>query len=135
MKAALIVIAMFVGCAVCVSLVPDPDPEVERARTARRAAEKKVDPCRADLECWSDKHHLDARMACTPLVEAYASYDTDWDFLADFDREIWVDKAAGIVSYHGRDVKFKNGFGAWQRMTYWCDYNPSSKTASITDIR
>ena len=41
MKAALIVIALFVGCAVCVNLLPDQDPEVERARAARRAAEEK----------------------------------------------------------------------------------------------
>ena len=38
MKAALIVIALLVSCTVCVNLVPD--PEVERARAARRAAEE-----------------------------------------------------------------------------------------------
>ena len=37
----------------------------------------------------------------------------------------------GIVSYFGDDVKFQNMFGAWQRMSYWCSYDPEAKTAEI----
>jgi hypothetical protein len=40
---------------------------------------------------------------------------------------------AGIVTYIGDKVKFQNGYGAWQRVTYECDFDPTGE--SVLDIR
>ena len=45
----------------------------------------------------------------------------------------WKDQKAGVLTYFGAEVKFQNGFGAWKRMKYACDYD--TKTETVLDVR
>lgn len=101
--------------------------------SARRGSSKEL-ACRQELQCWGDKHSLRATLACQPLIENSARYNYEWTdgwLGAKLTRFRWKKRKAGLISYYGDKVKFQNGFGAWVRMAYWCDYNPASKTASV----
>ena len=52
-----------------------------------------------------------------------------------FDKRIWRDRDAGVVSYGGNHVKFQNRFGAWQRLSYWCNYNPDTRAAKLVMLQ
>ena len=88
--------------------------------------------CRGDAECWNKKHFLDADLKCARLVESWAKYDYEWtDGWTEkkFDLWGWADRDVGILRYTGEQIKFQNGFGAWQRMYYVCDYNTETEQA------
>ena len=92
--------------------------------------------CRADLQCWGDKHNLRATRPCQLAIEKLALYDYEWTdgWLGfKFDSFAWKDREAGILAYHGSEIKFQNAFGAWQRASYWCDYDPNTQT--VLDAR
>lgn len=104
------------------------DAELEASKDLR---------CRQDLQCWGGEHQMLATFACQPLVEAAAQYSYEWTdgFLGSkFGRWRWEDRAAGTLAYTGNSVKFQNGFGAWQNMTYWCEYDPATDSAELTVI-
>ncbi len=106
--------------------------------TDKEKEESKEKRCRQDIQCWGDKHSLAATFACQPLIEARAKYDYKWTdgwFGAKLQRFRWKDRKVGSVSYTGDQIKFQNGFGAWQKVTYWCDYNPKTKKASARVIQ
>ena len=93
--------------------------------------------CRQSLQCWGDRHSLRATFACEPLIESMARFDHEWTdgFLgAKFDRFRWLDREQGYVSYLGDQIKFQNGFGAWQNATYRCDYDPVSEAVLDTEV-
>ena len=90
--------------------------------------------CRNDLQCWGDKHSLRATFACQPLIENSAKYDYEWTdgwLGTKLTRFGWKKRKEGVLAYYGDQIKFQNGFGAWVRMAYWCDYNPATETASV----
>lgn len=91
--------------------------------------------CRQDLECWGKQHQIDVEVLCTMAVESQARFDVEWTdgFLElKFDRWRWDDRSTGTLAYTGNKVKFQNGFGAWQPVTYWCHFDPASQTARAT---
>ena len=92
--------------------------------------------CRQSAACWGDEHMVMAASACAPVVERLAQYAHEWTdgFLGfKFSRYRWSDKDRGVVTYIGDEIRFQNGFGAWQNYVYECDYNPS--TESVEDVR
>lgn len=92
--------------------------------------------CRQDLRCWGEKHHVAAARVCQPLIERMAKYDLQWTDAwhePKMSRFAWKDKDAGIIVFLGDKVKFQNGFGAWQQVTYHCDYN--TLTGEALDVR
>ena len=91
--------------------------------------------CRASLQCWGDKHSMRATVACRPLIESLARYDYKWTvgwLGAKLERFSWKDRKEGSISYTGNKIKFQNGFGAWQNMTYWCHYTPKTGYAEVS---
>ena len=36
----------------------------------------------------------------------------------------WHNKDSGLSCVLFDEIKFQNGFGAWQRMNYFCNYDP-----------
>ncbi len=95
-----------------------------------QAANEKA--CDADLQCWMDKWIIEASLHCKSAVESQARYAHQWtDGWLDmkFPRARWKDRSKGILSYWGDKVQFQNGFGAWVKMAYWCDFNPYTKEA------
>ena len=91
-----------------------------------------------NLKCWSLRHMTSANLACTPLIESLAKFDHEWTSglggQSKFKHYEWDDEAAGLLSYWGNEIKFQNGFGAWQKMAYWCYYDPRSGLASVEVI-
>lgn len=100
--------------------------------TEKRIEAAKANACRADLQCWGDKHHLRATVYCKEAVERLARYAHKWTdgwLGAKFPRFRWGKKSEGIIVYLGDKAQFQNGFGAWVRIRYQCEYNPDTKAA------
>ena len=90
--------------------------------------------CRQDLECWGEKHLVDATVTCQSLIEGLARYDFRWThgfFGTKLERWRWDDRKEGSLSFTGDELQFMNAFGAWQRIVYWCHYNPTAETARV----
>ena len=90
--------------------------------------------CRQNLQCWGEKHALAATFACQPLIEGAAKYDYKWTdgwLGTKLPRFRWKDRKAGTLSYTGDKIKIQNVFGAWQRVVYWCHFDPATKAASV----
>lgn len=104
----------------------------EPTEDEKKAAKDTI--CRNDLRCWGDKHQMGATFACQPLIEQRARYSYEWTdgwLGSKLTQFRWKDRKVGTLSYYGDKVKFQNGFGAWQRVAYWCHYNPATKTAEV----
>jgi hypothetical protein len=85
--------------------------------------------CDADAKCFAEKHLGDAAGPCRRSIEALASYDFQWIEGPKFSvSERYPDNPA-IITYSGDRIRFQNAFGAWQVMTYACDYNVVSGEA------
>ena len=92
--------------------------------------------CRADLQCWGDKHSLRATRPCQLAIEELALYDYEWTdgwLESKFDRFAWRNSRARTLTYHGSRIKFQNVFGAWRQASYWCVYDPNTQT--VLDAR
>lgn len=90
--------------------------------------------CRKDLSCWAEKSLGRAIYPCQKAVEHLANYSVRWvdgTFEMKFDHYRWLDQKAGTVVYIGDKAEFQNGYGAYQRVTYQCSYDPS--TEKVTD--
>jgi hypothetical protein len=86
--------------------------------------------CVADFNCWANRHMRGANKACAPQIEAWAKYDYAWDTStaeARFTRAI-LHNNGKQVSYLGDAIKFQNGFGAWVRHSYSCNFDVASKS-------
>lgn len=92
--------------------------------------------CRADLQCWGNKHSTAAGIRCKRPIERAASYSFEWTdkwYEPKVSHFGWKNKEAGLVTFIGDKVKFQNGFGAWQNMIYECDYDPGKE--QVLDVR
>jgi hypothetical protein len=104
----------------------------ERAKAEHATAEA----CERDLQCIGNEKSIEAAFACRPWVERMAKNDFQWTdhwYEGKFDRFRWHDKSHDVITYVGDKIKFQNGFGAWVRSKYECDYNFRKK--SVADIR
>lgn len=92
-------------------------------------ATPKVDPatCRKELSCWAEEKIVTAGIECKRPVEGLAKYNARWtDGVLDmkFSHYRWKDQAKGTVTYIGDKIEFQNGFGAYQKHIYECDFDP-----------
>ena len=102
--------------------------------TPKEGEQSKELACRNDLHCWGNKHAEFAIFACQPIIESLAKYDYEWTdgwFGTKLKSFRWKDRKEGSLSYKGDEVKFQNGFGAWQRVIYWCHFNPANGYAEV----
>ncbi len=114
-----------------ITKMPEPLRAYGKVTDEQTAAIEK-NACRADMQCWGDKHLLEATRYCKPALERLAKYAHKWTdgwLEAKFPRFRWGKKGKGIIVYLGDKVQFQNGFGAWVKMSYWCDFNPHTKEA------
>lgn len=102
---------------------------VEREAEKARRVEHAEQACRNSLQCWGDKHSLYASTACAPQIEAQAKYQAEWTdgWLGSKFDQFRRGTTPTSVIYMGNQVKFQNGFGAWSRMQYECEFDPESK--------
>ena len=80
-----------------------------------------------DDDCVQE-HFLTAEVYCPPYIESVAEWDYDWTdgwLESKFDRAHRLD--GGVVRYVGDKIKFQNGFGAWQHVSYTCDIDTSTE--------
>ncbi|MBA4204630.1 MAG: hypothetical protein C0457_06550 [Polymorphum sp.] len=108
----------------------------KRAEHMAKIAAENEAACLKDLKCVAEKAWLEASSACERFVERSAKYQFEWtDGLLDtkFTHYRWFNQDAGQVTFFGDKVKFQNGFGAWQNMIYFCDYD--TKTKTVLDLR
>ena len=71
------------------------------------------------------------------MIESTAKYDYEWTdgwLGTKLARYRWEDRKAGSVSYTGDKIKFQNGFGAWQKMTYWCHFDPNTNMVEASVV-
>lgn len=101
-------------------------------------AKPKVDDatCKKDLQCWGDKHSIAAGVYCKDPVGSLAKYSVRWtDGMLEpkFSRFRWLNQADGTLTFLGDKIEFQNGFGAFQKHIYECDFNPA--TNKVLDVR
>lgn len=96
-----------------------------------------ADSCSRDLRCWGDKNQFIATRRCRVAVENRAKYQFRWDdsWLEEkFPRFRWGNRERGTVIYVGDLISMQNGFGAWQRMRYACEFDPKLEAAIDVEV-
>ncbi len=97
----------------------------EKERERRESAEK-LERNKNDAEWLGNQYGLIATPSCKRAVQSLARYDYEWT-------DGWLDmkfpsflsevKEPFTVTFTGDRIKFQNGFGAWQKKQYYCDYD------------
>lgn len=83
--------------------------------------------CMKTLQCWGDRHTTSASIRCDNYIEKLAKYSFKWTdgiLESKFSHFRWKNKSKGIVTFIGDKIQFQNGFGAFQKSIYECDYSP-----------
>ena len=81
---------------------------------------------RARLRTVGDGSIMSAGVYCKEHVEDLAKYTHKWTdgiLGLKFSQFEWKDYEKSIVRYWGDEILFQNGFGAWVKHVYWCDYD------------
>ena len=104
----------------------------EEAQKASKAVEKAT--CGGDIDCATKRARSRAEPRCARLIEDSARYRYEWtDGLGSkFFRAEWsrYDAYTGefgemrIIEFRGNSLRLENGFGAYQRVVYECDFDP-----------
>jgi hypothetical protein len=84
--------------------------------------------CRVDLSCSKEYAKLSgAEEVCTKAVESLARYDFEWT-------ERWFNRFPGArllnerrILIGGEAIRFQNGFGAFGKYKYTCEWDLDSK--------
>ena len=88
----------------------------------------KDEACLMDADCIRDKTSWLSRAGffCSPHIEDQAAYSHEWTdgFIEPKFSRFVARPDRNAVHYFGDKLKFQNGFGAWQRMSYSCLYDP-----------
>lgn len=125
---ALVVFAVPVLIAVVIPFFkPPPPPTPEKQRAALP-----VDQCAEDLQCWGERNIARATPACTAAVINLAKWDHQWTDGIGKPRFSRWGRGTGhrTLIYTGEQLRLQNGFGAWQRVRYACEFDPASGTAT-----
>lgn len=99
-----------------------------KALAAQKEAEEKAELQKNinNAEWLHNKYSYKAIYPCQKAVEKLAKYDFEWTdgFLeSKFDSYATKTPQPGVIRIFGDKIKFQNGFSAWQRVKYSCDYN------------
>lgn len=86
--------------------------------------------CDGDVTCAGSRAQWRAEQACLPLIEAQAQYEVRWVGeklpLGRWSERYDILKSHGperVIQYEGSGALFQNGFGAWNRLRYECDFD------------
>lgn len=83
-----------------------------------------------------DKFNVSAGVYCKEPVTRLAKYTARWtDGMLEpkFSHFRWLDKSQGTITYIGDKIEFQNGFGAFQKHIYECDFDPAR--TQVLDVR
>jgi hypothetical protein len=81
-----------------------------------------------DADYLFKEYGSDARVGCEPEIERLAKFNFEW-----FDK--WYETRfprylvlrPGVLVVAGHQIRFQNGFGGWQIMSYMCEYDTKNK--------
>lgn len=124
----LFIVVLIGGCSAWVSYRASEDPEQKRLQAERALSDEE---CSKDLRCWGERHAINAHGPCVAAVEKLANYTSRWvdgTLEMKFPRFRFGSKENKTVIYTGDAIEFQNGFGAFQRHVYFCEYNPLTGT-------
>lgn len=114
------------------------EAERKAAQAKRREAERaaKAAQCAKDFDCWSRKALGTASEHCQQAVERKARYDYEWidGWGLKFPLTL-PGKQSDSAIYAGDRIKLQNGFGAWQRHTYLCEFDVKRERVVEVHIR
>lgn len=108
-------------------LLPDSPKPVEVKPVAVNIPEIQCMPDSA--LCLGKQNRSKALPQCVAAIESRSLYDFKWtDGLFGepkfrVDDYMWVDPANGVIAYSGNQIQMQNGFGAWKRVNYQCQFN------------
>jgi len=109
----------------------------QKAISEKQAKAKAEEECRNDINCWASRNMIEAEAYCQSQIERFAKYEVKWtDGITNqmFDRAKWKHKKNGIITFYGDQVKFQNGFGAYENYVYSCDYDTLNKKADNVNV-
>ena len=99
------------------------ESEESKAAKAEATAVASIPPTpivNCDQDC-RENFATEAEVRCPSHIEDLAKYDHEWtDGILGPKFARASDLGGGLVMYSGDEVKFQNGFGAWQKMSYSC---------------
>lgn len=124
---------LFVICAVAVATCSDDDKKPVSVDAKPQVSDAE---CMKTLECWGEKHFINAAVYCEKPIERLAQYSVEWtDGIGSpkFGYYRWKDQPKGYITYIGDKLKLQNGFGAWSNYIYECDFDPANN--AVLDVR
>jgi hypothetical protein len=68
-------------------------------------------------------------VSCQELIEKKAKHAFEWtDGVLEpkMSHYRWKDRRHGVVTFIGDKMRMQNGFGAWNPVTYECDFDGSN---------
>lgn len=116
------------------------DEQEEKKAIAKRQVEatEALEQNKLNAKWLSDRFHTSASYACRPLVEDLALNTFRWT-------DGWLDskfssyrttaKRPYVLTIVGDQIEFQNGFGAWRKTRYYCDYDVKAKKAITAGVQ
>lgn len=86
--------------------------------------------CMESLQCWAQENMPFAVGPCGNAIERLAQYQSEWTdgwLGRKFTHFSWHDEERKQVVYVGDEIKFQNGFGAWQPYVYQCAFDTENR--------
>lgn len=108
------------------------DAQREQERQEREAERLSVLEANKENPDWLyDEFRFKAEDACILAVEQLANWGYEWtgNFLYRFESYSRHLTEPHILTVHGNNIRFQNGFGAWQDVSYACSYNVRTDSA------
>ena len=109
------------------------EAEARRQQEEMEAEARKKEEEKAKLmnaEYLQEKFGVEAGIYCRPEVEKLAKNNFEWfDKWYETKFPSYITKVfdPGVLIVAGDKIKFQNGFGAWQIMSYRCEYDTQAK--------
>jgi hypothetical protein len=94
--------------------------------------------CLEDLDCSRQKDMSEIKIQCQPAIENLAKHDFKWiNGWGEqvFSARAWKNRNRAIITHQGDSIKMQNGFGAWTRMIYDCDFDHKRRVAVAVRVR
>ena len=85
--------------------------------------------CRAELQCWGERHLATANAYCKDSIDRLANDATRWSDAfheTRFSRLRWLDRSKGTLTFIGDKVEFRTASGSYQPHRYECDFDPEN---------
>lgn len=85
-----------------------------------------------DPVCLGDREYSRASSECRRRIENELRYDHEWTegLLGSIFMTAATYEPNFSIIYHGQELRAQNGFGAWQRMRYFCVWDYREKRAT-----